>query len=529
MPLLHALSLFDLAVIALYIAGLIGLGVWQRTARTNAKQYFLAGDSASWPRIGFSLYASTLGATSLIGLTGTAYAHGISVFAYEWMAALVLPVFCVFVLPTYIRSRIFTVPEFLERRYGPFVRTYVSGLSIVLDIFLDGAGGLFAGALLFQLLAPDWPLWTICALLAALAGGFLLVGGLKAIILVEAVQGVVLVTVCACLAFFTFRAAGGVHQVFSHVDPERLKLIMPTNDPGMPWIGLVTGVPLIGFYYWCTNQTVVQRTLSARSLDHGRWGSLFGGALKLTNLFLVILPGAAAVLVYPHLSRPDQVFSHLVFDILPHGLIGLIIAACLMSILSSLGSVYNATATLITMDFIRRLKPDFSDRQLIVAARFITVAVMVISVAWAQQIGHFHDTLWQYLQAVMCYFVPPVAAVFLAGLFNRRVNRAGAAWGLIVGTVCGAAGFIAIEIGRWLPVHFQIAAVIVFLVSLLAAFAGSLSTPPEDPARITPLMFTRQIWRAESEDLRPVPAWRNYRYLALGLVALTAAVVAWFW
>ncbi len=528
----HANTGIDVVIVALYLGMVLLVGLWKPDRGQTAKQHFLASASAAWPRIGFALYASTLGATSLVGITGTAYANGISVFAYEWMAALVLPVFCTFILPTYLTSRVFTVPEFLELRYGRFVRTYVAGFSICLDIFLDGAGGLFAGSILFQILAPDWPLWIISTLLAVLSGAFLLLGGLRAVILVEAIQGIIVVAACACLAAFTFHAAdhaaGGIGQVWAHIDPSKLKLIMPASDPNIPWTGLVTGVPLIGFYYWCTNQTMVQRVLSARSLDDGRWGSLLGGALKLTTLFLVVLPGTAAVLIFPHLGAPDQVFSHIVFGILPHGLIGMVIAVCLVSILSSLASLYNATSTLLTMDFIRRLRPALNDAQLIRVSRGLTVVVMILSVLIAQQIGHFRGTLWQYLQAVMSYFVPPVAAVFLAGFFWTRANATGAACGLIVGTAASFAGFFAIEVYRAVPLHFLLAAVVIFAIALAAVAFGSWFGTPEPLERITPLMFTPKVWRAETERLKGVAFYRNYRILSLGLVALTLTIVAIF-
>ena len=529
MPSLNRLSLLDIAVFTLYIGGLIVAGVVDRRRSLVARDHFLGGQSAPWYRIGFALYASTISATSLVGLTGSAYAHGIGVFNYEWMAAVVLTVFCAFVLPTYMSAQVFTVPEFLELRYGRFVRTYVSALSVLLGVFLDASGALFAGAVLFQILVPDWPLWQICSLLAVLAGGFLILGGLRAVIMVESIQGLVMITACAAIAFFTFRAAGGWHDIMTRVDHAHLSLIRPADDATMPWTGLLTGVPLIGFYFWCANQTMVQRVLAARNIDHGRWGSLMGGAMKLTNLFLVCLPGAAALLLFPNLKQPDQVFSHIVFGLLPHGLIGLIVAACLISILAGLAGIYNSTSTLLTMDFIRKLVPSLSEQGLVRTGRVATVVLMIISIAWTPQIVHFQDTLWKYLQAVLCYFVPPVAAVFTAGLFIPRVNKAGAAAGLVAGT---AASVVLFADAAWIhviPLHFLVAAVVIFAISFAALMAGSLLAPAPDLTRITPLMFSGRVWAAETAHLRTVRWYQNYRVLSLGLLALTAAIVAWFW
>ena len=525
----HSLTLLDLVVVCLYIAGLIVAGVLDRRRAKKARDHFLAASSSSWPKIGFALYASTISATSLVGLTGSAYAHGISVFAYEWMAAFVLPMFCAFVLPTYVKSQVFTVPEFLELRYDRFVRTYVSGLSVVLGILLDAAGGLFAGSVLFQMLFPDWPLWEVSTGLALLAGAFLLAGGLRAVILIESIQGLILVVSCAAIAFFAFHAAGGWHAVMTRVDPSKLRLIMGAGDKSLPWTGLITGVPLIGFYFWCTNQTMVQRVLAAKSLDDGRWGSLLGGAMKLTNLFLVILPGVAALLLFPGLKQPDQVFAHIIFGLLPPGLTGLILAACLISILSGLSGIYNSTSTLLTMDFVRRFRPDMDDQALIVTGRVLIVVLMIISILWVPQIVRFHDTLWQYLQSVLCYFVPPIAAVFLTGLFIRRVNNAGAGWGLFVGTVSSFVLFFGVEVFHLIPLHFLVAAMIIFLISLAAVAGGTFSRPAPDVARVAPLMFSKAVWHAETLHLKAARPWQNYRYLSLVLMALTVGIVVWFW
>ncbi len=361
-----------------------------------------------------------------------------------------------------------------------------------------------------------------------------LAGGLRAVLMVEGVQGVVMVIVASGIAFFTFRAVGGGDVIagWSHtlkaIDPTHLKLIMPANDKDMPWTGLLTGVPLIGFYFWCTNQIMVQRVLAAKSLDHGRWGSLMGGALKLTNLFLVILPGAAALLLFPALPQPDRVFSHMVFEIMPHGLIGLIVAACLISILANLSGIYNSTSTLLTMDFIRKLRPDMTDVQLVRTGQAITVILMIISVLWTPQIIHFQDTLWKYLQAVLCYFVPPIAAVFIAGLFIKRVNRAGAAAGLVAGTITSLILFVDAFAFHILPLHFLVAAIVIFAVAFIALLAGSLTAPAPDPATVSHLMFAKDVWKAETAHLKTVKWYQNYRVLSVALLLLTGAVVIWF-
>ena len=273
---------------------------------------------------------------------------------------------------------------------------------------------------------------------------------------------------------------------------------------------------------------MVQRVLAAKTLDYGRWGSLFGGALKLSTLFLVVLPGVAAILIFPNLAKPDQVFSHIVFNILPVGLVGIIIGTCLVSILSSIASLYNATSTLLTFDFVRRFKTKMTDQQLIGTGRFITAIVITLSIFISQEIGHFRGNLWQYLQAIMSYFVPPIAAVFLVGFFWKRANSAGAICGLLSGALASFALYLSIEVFQAIHIHFLIAAAVIFAVAVIAISLGSLLAPAKSHLEIEPLMFSMSHWKAETARLRHVTYYRNYRVLGLGLIGLTIALVLLF-
>jgi len=309
----------DAAIIGLYLLAVVALGLFASRKATTATDYFLAARSSTWPTIGLALLASNISSTTLIGLAGAAYAAGIAVYNYEWMASVVLVFFCLFLLPVILRSQVYTMPEFLERRYDGSIRLYFSGLTIFLNIVVDTAGTLFGGALMFKLILPDVPLWQIAGLLALAAGAYTVAGGLKAVLVTEVVQAVILGGASIFVAIFAFDKAGGWDAVMAAVPADKMSLIRPADDSNLPWTGLISGVPLIGLYFWCTNQFMVQRVLSAKNLDHGRWGSLFAGLLKLPVLFLMVLPGSAAILIYPHLERPDLVYPTLIFDLLPVG------------------------------------------------------------------------------------------------------------------------------------------------------------------------------------------------------------------
>src|ERR1700730_2275043 len=317
------LSVLDWCVVAAYVGGLIVLGLLLSRRHFAPVDFFLASRATQWPVIGLALLASNMSSTALVGLAGGAYAMGISVYDYEWSAIVILVFFCLFLLPPIIRSQTYTMPEFLERRYDRRVRLHFALLTLFLNIFVDSAGVLYSGSLVCQLLFPGWPLWLIVTLLAGTAGLYTTLGGLRAVIYTEAVQAVVLMLGALMISIGAFSRAGGLRCVLRGVDPAAISLIRPASDAGVPWPGLLVRNSLLGFYYWCTNQTIVQRMLSAKNLDHARWGALFAGLLKLPVLFLIVLPGTCALLLFPTLPRADLVYPNLILRLLPAGSVGL--------------------------------------------------------------------------------------------------------------------------------------------------------------------------------------------------------------
>ena len=288
------LTLLDWTVVGVYTVGLVLLGLVVSRRRVAPVDYFLASRATRWPAIGLALFASNMSSTALVGLAGGAYSIGLSIYNYEWSANVILVFFCVFLLPYIIRSQTFTMPEFLERRFDRRARLYFALLTLLLNVVVDSAAILYSGSLVGQLLLPGWPLWLIVAVLAGAAGLYTVLGGLRAVIYTEAVQAVVLLAGALLISIGAFHRAGGWNAVMSSVDPAFISLIRPVNDAGVPWPGLLFGIPLLGFYYWCTNQSIVQRMLSAKNIDHARWGALLAGLLKLPILFLIVLPGTCA-------------------------------------------------------------------------------------------------------------------------------------------------------------------------------------------------------------------------------------------
>ncbi|CAN5588037.1 sodium:solute symporter [soil metagenome] len=496
--------------------------------KTGAEGYFLGGRSFLWPLVGLSLFATNMSGSSFVGLAGAGYNQGISVYSYEWMAVVVLVSFVFFILPFYLRSQVFTMPEFLEKRYDWRSRMAFSVFNVFANVFIDCAAALYAGALVIRTLFTAVPLWTSVVGLALIAGIYTIFGGLSAVVVSDTIQATVLMIGATIIAVLTFRAIPSWEAVERAAPRDGLSLIQPASDPTLPWPGLFTGVLIVGLYFWATNQLMVQRTLGAKDLNHGRWGSLFAAALKLPILFIMILPGTMAIVLYPGLPNPDLVWPTLAFDLLPVGLRGIVLAALIAAITSSVDSVFNSASTVVTMDFVRVYRPNTTQNGLAAVGRLTTGIVMVVAAAWAPQIQRF-PTLWQYLQSVLSYVVPPVVAVFLLGILWRRANRHGAFYTLAIGVPLGLAGFIANEVFRLSSIQFLYAAGISFAASCLLLVTVSLATSPPPQEKVENLTWKRGMWTEESRALDGTPPYLNYRYISLALLVATAAMVIWWW
>jgi SSS family solute:Na+ symporter len=522
----YSLAPLDLALIGLY--GLVVLWIGWRLAgkHHSAEDYFLAGRGMLWPLIGISLFASNISSTTLIGLSGDAYHTGISVFNYEWMASAVLVFFAIFILPFVLRAQVFTLPEFLERRYDGRVRTYFSALTLFLNVIVDTAGSLFAGGLLLKLVFPELDMGVTIAILAIVAGLYTIAGGLAAVIYTDAIQTVLLLIGAVVITVVAYDKVGGWSGMTADLDPSRLSLIRPMGDPGVPWLGLITGVPLLGFYFWCANQFMVQRVLSAKNVSHGRWGVLLAAALKLPVLFIMVLPGTMAIHLYPDLPRPDMVYPTLMFDLLPTGLLGLVMAGFIAALMSQIDSTLNAASTLVTMDFVHKWKPALDSASLMKVGRWVTGIFMILAALWAPQIENF-ASLFKYLQMVLSYTVPPIVVVYLVGAFWKGANAQGAWWAILSGTAAGAVLFVINGVLGLTALHFLYVGPILFVVSLLALIVFSRSDQPPHAEQIA-LVWTPAFFAEETRELKALPLWQNYRIWSVALLLVTGSLVLWF-
>nr|VFK68097.1 MAG: solute:Na+ symporter, SSS family [Candidatus Kentron sp. UNK]VFK73414.1 MAG: solute:Na+ symporter, SSS family [Candidatus Kentron sp. UNK] len=526
------LEILDLAMVALYLVFIVGLGFYFSRRMKTSDDYFLAGRSLTWPLIGLSLLASNMSSSSLIGLAGEAYAdgHGIAVYNYEWMATIVLVVFVVFFFPLYLRSpRVFTMPEFLERRFDDRSRYYFSGITIVGNILIDTAAALYAGSLVIQIIYPAVSIWASMMVLAILAGLYTMAGGLRAVVYTDAIQAVLLLVGAVIITVLAFLEIGSWTDVTAVTPPEMLSLIRPMDDPTLPWPGLI-GVFLLGFYFWGNNQFMVQRVLGARDLDHGRWGAIFAGFLKLPLIFIMVLPGIFAYEIYGStaIEKPDMVFPTMMLDLLPAGIRGIILVAFIAALMSSIDSTLNSASTLVTMDFVKKLRPAASEKTLVWSGRLTTGIFMVLAAMWAQVIVNF-DTLWQYLQSVLAYVSPPIVACFIMGVFWKRANRHGAFSALIVGHLAALLIFILKDYLCVVEFHHLYIPPILVTLCILVIIAVSLASEEPDPDHISPYVWTPKLYRSETDHLAGLSWYQNYRILSIILLTSTAVLVGMFW
>jgi SSS family solute:Na+ symporter len=333
----------------------------------------------------------------------------------------------------------------------------------------------------------------------------------------------------ALLTILAFIKIGSWDAVKAVTPAQHFHIIQPHHDAFLPWPGLITGVFLLGFYFWATNQFIVQRALGAKNLRHGQWGALFAGFLKVaTPLFIMIAPGLMARVLYPDIEKANYVFPVLMFDLLPTGLLGLVLAGLIAAMMSSIDSALNSASTLVTMDFIKKLRPQSTSEQLMWIGRAATFIFMLAAAAWAPQIDKF-PTLWQYLQSALSYIVPPIVALFFLGVFWKRANASGAVAGIAGGAI-SAAFFLGYGDLKWVSaIHFLYVAAIIFAVSCLAVIAVSLLTPPPPEKKVSAFTWHNEIYNRETSEITNLPIMGNYRYQSLALIIFLILILFLFW
>ena len=456
----------DWIVIGVFCCALIGIVLWVVSQKNdNSADYFLGGKDATWIAIGASIFASNIGSEHLIGLAGAGASSGMAMAHWEIQGWMILILGWVFV-PFYTRSMVYTMPEFLERRYNTQSRTILSVISLISYVLTKVAVTVYAGGLVFQQVFGIKELWGIdffwiAAIgLVVITAIYTIFGGLKSVLYTSVLQTPILLLGSLIILVLGMKALGSWDQMLQLCDVKpsyegatgtMIHLMRSNSDPQYPWLGALIGSAVIGFWYWCTDQYIVQRVLSGKNEKESRRGTIFGAYLKLLPVFLFLIPGMIAFALHqkyagdggflPLLAdgtpNADAAFPTLVAKILPAGVKGLVVCGILAALMSSLASLFNSSAMLFTIDFWKRLKPQTSEKSLVRIGQMATVVIVILGILWIPIMRSVGNVLYNYLQDVQSVLAPGIAAAFLLGITWKRASAKGGMWGLLSGIIIG--------------------------------------------------------------------------------------------
>ncbi len=456
------MALLDWIVIGVFVAALVGIVLWVVSQKNNnSADYFLGGKDATWIAIGASIFASNIGSEHLIGLAGAGASSGMAMAHWEIQGWMILILGWVFV-PFYTRSMVYTMPEFLERRFNKQSRTILSVISLISYVLTKVAVTVYAGGLVFQQVFGIDELWGIdffwiAAIgLVVITAIYTVFGGMKSVLYTSVLQTPILLLGSLIILVLGLKALGGWDEMMAacsvttvnEYGDHMTNLMRDLRDPDFPWLGALVGSAVIGFWYWCTDQFIVQRVLSGKNEKEARRGTIFGAYLKLLPVFLFLIPGMIAFamsskgITLPNgetfvLSTPDAAFPTLVATILPAGVKGLVVCGILAALMSSLASLFNSSAMLFTIDFYKRLRPETPEKKLVTIGQIATVVIVILGILWIPIMRSVGDVLYAYLQDVQSVLAPGIAAAFLLGICWKRASAMGGMWGLLSGIIIG--------------------------------------------------------------------------------------------
>lgn len=539
-----SLHVADWVIIAVYFLGCLVVGLWSKFRKTRlsdetAETYFLAGRSMMWWAVGPSLFASNIGSEHFVGLAGSGAATGIGVVSYEWQACWILLLLGWVFVPIYLRSRVFTMPEFLQKRFqSQWIRTYLTAVALISYVFTKTSVDIYAGSV-FLYEAVGWNIYISAACILAITAVYTLLGGLTAVIYTDVLQCTIMILGAIVLAILSFVKVGGYDALWEgygsavgksvligaqtmmanstnstmgnntmgneslssgleacfKLTPEWGHMFRPIDDPDYPWLGLWTTLPIMGVWYWCTDQVIVQRVIGAKTNVQAKAGSILAGFLKILPIFIMVMPGMIARVLFPDsIACPDpescmkhcgsewgctnNAYPKLVLNVLPVGLVGLMMAVMMAALMSSLSSAFNSSSTIFTVDVWLRFRPQAGEREQLIVGRIVVVLLVIVSICWLPIIqGAAGTQLFVYIQTIQSYLAPPITMVFGLGILWTGLTSAGALSGLLIGFVLGMAKFIAGNVYKtpkcgeedtrpgFAKMHFMFYAIIIFVVS----------------------------------------------------------------
>jgi len=497
---LVGLQTLDWFIIGIYFAFLFGIAIWViRKKQKDTKDYFLAGKNVGWFIVGSSIFASNIGSEHVVGLAGTGAASGMPMAHFELHAWIVLLLGWVF-LPFYARSGVFTMPEFLEKRFNDKTRWFLSIFSLVGYVLTKVSVSVYAGGVVIESLM-GLNFWTGALITVVITGIYTVLGGMRAVVYTEALQTIVLIAGAVTVTFIGLSEIGGWGQLREIAGSDHFNMWRPSADPDFPWTGLLFGGTIVGIWYWCTDQYIVQRTLAARNVTEGLRGTIFGGFLKILPVFIFLVPGIIAYAMTKtgqlELASHDQALPAMIAVLLPVGVKGLVAAGLLAALMSSLASVFNSCSTLFTVDIYKKLRPDTPERKLVNVGRIATTIVVILGISWIPVMANISGVLYEYLQSVQSYIAPPITSVFLLGIFWKRINAKGALATLIGGFFLGMSR-LGTELAKdhlsgilhyWATINFLHFCVLLFVICVVICITVSLLTEKPSEEQLVGLTY----------------------------------------
>jgi len=525
----------DVAIILLYMSGILTIGLLSvRRIKITGNVFFLAGRSLSWPLVGAALFASNISTIHLVGLTASGYNEGLVWGNFEWMASYTLILLSLVFAPFYFRTRIATLPEFLERRYSPASRSFLAFMAIVAALFIHIGMSLYAGAAVFHRFFGINVVTSI-VIITAVVAIYTVLGGLRAVVITETVNTVILILGALLILAFSLAALSGhgIHslgQFRAAAKPEQLSMLHSHDSAGLSWYAVLLGYPILGIWYWCTDQTIVQRVLGARSSEDAQLGPLFAGFLKILPVFLLVLPGVIAYVLFHNIigSESNQALPVLIEQLIPTGVRGVITAAVLAALMSAVAAALNSIGTLVAVDIVARLRPGTSDRAQVTIGRISSVVVMLLAMAWSTQGGRY-SSIFEAINAIAADLAPPITVVFLWGVLWRRGTKQASLYTLICGFAMGAIAFILdlpafgtkkIVTHRW-GIPFMMQAWWMFCICSVVYVVVTLLTPAPPHESVDGFTWDHPLSAVTQE---PFKGLRDPRLIAT-VLAVTVAVL----
>jgi len=505
---------FDLMFIAGYFLILFGIAWWAaRREKAVSSDYFLAGRDVAWFAVGASLFASNIGSEHLVGLAGTGAGSGLAVGHFEWLACLILLLLGWLFVPFYLKSGVYTMPEFLEKRYNSAARSYFTWVSVVGYVLTKISVTLYAGGVVIRAVT-GWDFYTAAIVLIVITGLYTIFGGLRAVVYTEVLQAIVLILGSVTLMAIGLSRVGGLAGLEAKVPAGFFSMWKPASHPDFPWTGVIFGAPILGIWYWCTDQHIVQRVLAAKNIKEARTGTIFAGYLKILPVFIFVLPGIVAMALFSDVSQnPDSAYP----------------------------TLFNACSTLLTWDVYKKMRPAASEQQLVTVGRISAGVMVFLGLAWIPLMKFVSSQIYIYLQSVQAYIAPPIAACFLFGLFYRRLNGTGAMASLVTGLVLGVlrlvleltnkatgGGLEAGTLWHWIAtINFLHYAVLLFVICTVVLFVVSMATPAPGAEKTEGLTYVRAAPGAAAALL--VGETARDRNFQIALSVLLVAIIGALW